>query len=169
MGMSELDIEMREEEYINQSDDLDFIIYQFDEAMYYIELFQHIIADENEYADYITATQHINEYQNIVTIHKKDESFSEEVNKTIQNLQVIIIELSNKLKETMESMPLSEKKLISVKEFEKVYSISEESQRKLRKRLSDPLPFIQIEKRGNVLYNHKEVDKWFENYINEGR
>ena len=169
MGMSELDIDTREEQYSNQFLDSPYLEEQFQQAIDYLGIFGKIINNENEYADYLEATQHINEYQNIVTIHKTDESFSEEITKTIQNLQVTIIELSNKLQERMESIPLSEKKLISVKEFEKVYSISEESQRKLRKRLKDPLPFIQIEKRGNVLYNHKEVDKWFENYTSEGK
>jgi hypothetical protein len=167
--MSDLDIEMKEAEQLNFDMDSEYFYQEFQQAIDYLEVFGQIINDEDEYADYLVATQHINEYQNLVTIHKTDESFSEEVTKAIQSLQVTIIELSNKLQERMESIPLSEKKLISVKEFEKVYSISEESQRKLRKRLKDPLPFIQIEKRGNVLYNHKEVDKWFENYTREGK
>jgi len=167
MSMSDLDIEMKEEELLNFDMDSEYSYQEFQKAIDYLEMFGQIIHNENEYADYLEATQHINEYQNIVTIHKTDESFSEEVTKTIQDLQVMIIELANKLKEKADEVPLSEKKLISVKEFEKVYSISEESQRKLRKRLKDPLPLIQIEKRGNVLYNHKEIDKWFENYTNE--
>jgi len=167
--MSELDIEMKEEEQLNFDMDAEYSYQEFQKAIDYLEVFGQIINSEDEYADYSVATQHINEYQNLVTIHKTDESFTNEVTQTIEDLQVMIIELANKLKETMESIPLSEKKLISVKEFEKVYSISEESQRKLRKRLKDPLPFIQIEKRGNVLYNHKELDKWFENYTSEGK
>jgi len=169
MGMSELDIEMREEREANFDIDSEYAYLEFQEAMDYLEAFGKIIQSENEYADYVTATTQIKEYQSIVTLHTTNESFNEEVIHKIQALQTTIIELSDKLKATEENIPLTDKKLITVKDFEKLYSISDESQRKLRKRLSDPLPFIQVEKRGNVLYNHKEVDKWFENYTNEGK
>jgi hypothetical protein len=169
MGMSELDIEMQEVRDLNFDIDSEYSYLEFQEAMDYLEIFGKIIQNEDEYADYVTATTKIEEYQSIVTLHTTNESFNEEVIHQIQTLQATIIELSDKLKATEENIPLTDKKLITVKDFEKLYSISDESQRKLRKRLSDPLPFIQIEKRGNVLYNHKEVDKWFENYTNEGR
>ncbi|WP_434658224.1 hypothetical protein [Sulfurimonas sp. NW9] len=69
------------------------------------------------------------------------------------------------IKEQLPSENILDKKLISVKEFEATYSIAEESQRKLRGRLKDPLPFVQLQERGNILYNVKTIDSWMENYI----
>lgn len=63
---------------------------------------------------------------------------------------------------------MSEKKLITVKEFEEKYSILVETQRKLRSRLKDPLPYMQTEPTGVVLYNIEDVDKWMITYKNEG-
>lgn len=71
------------------------------------------------------------------------------------------------IKEQLPSESIADKKLISVKEFEDVYSIAEETQRKLRGRLKDPLPFVQLTPRGNVLYNTKIIDKWMENYMHK--
>ena len=69
------------------------------------------------------------------------------------------------IKEQLPSENILNKKLISVKEFEDVYSIAEETQRKLRGRLKDPLPFVQLIPRGNILYNTNIIDKWIENYM----
>jgi hypothetical protein len=79
-----------------------------------------------------------------------------------------MLELKNSFTNTLK---LTDKKLITVKEFEEMYSIAEETQRKLRGRLpkDDPLPCIQTAKRGNVLYDPNIVDKWVDNYRqNEG-
>ena len=59
---------------------------------------------------------------------------------------------------------IADKKLINAKEFYTMYTIGEESQRKLRGRRKDPLPYIQLEERGNILYDVKVIDKWMENY-----
>ncbi|NOR58902.1 MAG: hypothetical protein GQ474_10310 [Sulfurimonas sp.] len=75
----------------------------------------------------------------------------------------------NKLKDTLNSsLKITDKKLITVKDFEDIYSIGEETQRKLRGRFpkDDPLPCIQTAKRGNVLYDPNIVDIWVNNYRN---
>jgi len=69
------------------------------------------------------------------------------------------------------SLKRTDKKLITVKDFEEMYSIGEETQRKLRGRFpkDDPLPCIQTAKRGTVLYDPSVIDKWMDNYRqNEG-
>jgi len=80
------------------------------------------------------------------------------------NLENEVVKLSHEAKKKIEDIPLSEKKLITVKEFEKLYSIKNEQQRILRGRFNDPLPHIQISARGNVLYDPKIIEKWLENY-----
>lgn len=76
-------------------------------------------------------------------------------------------DIQQQFKNMSESINVSNKKTISVKEFEDLYSIGEETQRKLRGRRNDPLPYIQIAKRGSVLYNPDKIDKWLENYYKE--
>ena len=63
---------------------------------------------------------------------------------------------------------MNEKKLITAKEFEEKYSIPVETQRKLRSRLRDPLPYVQTEPGGTILYNVEYVKKWMESFNNEG-
>ena len=75
--------------------------------------------------------------------------------------------MAKQLEEQKQALPISEKKLITVKDFEEVYSIKEETQRKLRGRLNDPLPSTQLIERGNVLYDPKKIEKWLENYHKE--
>lgn len=76
-------------------------------------------------------------------------------------------DFSNQFKDLQSSMNISNKKTITVSEFEKLYSIGEETQRKLRGRTRDPLPYIQLNQRGTVLYDPKKIDKWMENYCKE--
>ena len=135
------------------------------EALYYIEEFQAIVEDEENYADLLEAENKIVEYQEVY-VNYKDNS-SDELRTKIESLGQIIVDLADKLKEQANQIPISEKKLITVKEFETLYSIAEEAQRKLRGRLNDPLPFTQLTPRGTVLYNCKEIDKWLENYNKE--
>ncbi len=73
-------------------------------------------------------------------------------------------EIIKKISAEIDKEQLSDKKLISVKEFEVMYSITEETQRQLRGRRKDSLPFVQLKERGNVLYDVKVIDKWMENY-----
>jgi len=87
----------------------------------------------------------------------------------VDDLKNTFIDEITKLKDTLDSsLKITDKKLITVKDFEEIYSIAEETQRKLRGRLPihDPLPCIQTAKRGNVLYDPNIVDKWVDNYRN---
>jgi hypothetical protein len=135
------------------------------EALHYIEEFQAIVENEENYADLIEAENKIVEYQEVY-VNYKDNS-TDELRTKIESLGQIIVDLAHKLKEQANQIPISEKKLITVKDFETLYSIAEESQRKLRGRLNDPLPFTQLTARGTVLYNCEEIDKWLENYKKE--
>jgi hypothetical protein len=165
MGISDFALELEAQNLLEAS--ISDSLHEYEEAIFYLESFGKIINDEDEYADYVTAMKKIEEYQDIATLHIPNENLNDNVAHQLEMLKSTIIELSHKLKEREESISLNEKKQITVKDFEKLYSISKESQRKLRKRLSDPLPHTQIENCGNVLYNPKEVDKWFENYKKE--
>jgi len=135
------------------------------EAMYYIEVFQAIVKDEENYADLIEAENKIVEYQEVYVNYENNTT--NELRTKIESLGQIIVDLADKLKDQANQIPISEKKLITVKDFETLYSIAEETQRKLRGRLNDPLPFTQLTARGTVLYNCKEIDKWLENYKKE--
>ena len=73
-------------------------------------------------------------------------------------------EISSKIAKELDKEKTADKKLINAKEFYIMYTIGEESQRKLRGRRKDPLPYIQLEERGNILYDVKVIDKWMENY-----
>jgi len=58
---------------------------------------------------------------------------------------------------------LQAKKIITVKEFAEIYSISKTSQQNYRSRLYDPLPYHQKVEGGKITYIVDEVEKWFEN------
>lgn len=160
--MSELALEMEEQMYNDCA--LEGERAAFEEALHYIEEFKSIVKNEYEYADLILAEEKFVEYQEIYVNYQHNSTA--ELKTKIDNLENIIIDISKKLMEQSSSIPISDKKMITVKDFEELYSISEEAQRKLRKRIKDPLPFIQIIERGNVLYDCKEIGKWFENYKN---
>ena len=55
------------------------------------------------------------------------------------------------------------KKNITVNEFEKIYNISKSSQRDLRSKLKNPLPYHQKIENGKIVYVVDEVEKWFSN------
>ncbi len=67
----------------------------------------------------------------------------------------------NKLDKEMKV--IQEKKYITVNEFEKIYNISKSSQKNLRNRLTDKLPYHQKVVGGKIVYVVNEVEKWFEN------
>lgn len=68
-----------------------------------------------------------------------------------------IVDLEMQMKEAQA------KKYIDTKEFEKIYNISQSSQKDYRGRLNDPLPFHQKVARGKIVYVVSEVEKWFDN------
>jgi len=161
-GMSDLAMEMEEEMYENCA--LDQIAVEYQEALHYIEEFKAIVKNEDDYVDLLLAEEKIIEYQEVYVNYEHNST--DELKTKVESLETIIIDISKKLMEQATTIPLSNKKMINIKEFEEVYSIAEEAQRKFRKRMNDPLPFIQIVERGSVLYDRKEVEKWFENYKN---
>jgi hypothetical protein len=76
-----------------------------------------------------------------------------------------IASISTKIEELKSPINLSNDTHITVKQFAEKYKISDDSQRALRTRRKDPLPYIQLSEGGNVTYNIKIVDKWYENYL----
>lgn len=66
-----------------------------------------------------------------------------------------------KLEEEIKIIQL--KKNITVNEFEKIYNISKSSQRDLRSKLKNPLPYHQKIENGKIVYVVDEVEKWFSN------
>jgi len=60
------------------------------------------------------------------------------------------------------------KVLLSTKDFEEQFSTSISQQKNLRGRVNNPLPYIQTEDGGKVLYDKEEVLKWFRQY-NKGQ
>jgi len=91
----------------------------------------------------------------------------QQLDKSIVGTQDDVTELTSSLlniQDKLTSSKIANKKLISVKEFEEVYTIGEETQRQLRGRRKDSLPFVQLTPRGNVLYDVKIIDKWMENF-----
>ena len=166
MGMSDLALEMEEQHYDDCADEAERLNTEYQEALYYIDEFQAIVENENNYADFSLVNGKIVEYQEILIEYEKHPS--EKGSNELQELKQAVIDMAKKLETLMPTIPISEKKRITVKDFEKLYSISEEAQRRLRTRLphNDPLPYTQIEKRGNILYDCVEIEKWFENYKN---
>ena len=159
-GMSDYALEVDEQYYDDCA--LDGEQSAFEEALEYIEEFKIIVKNRDNYADLFLAEQKVVEYQKIYVNY--EENSTDELKTKIDSLEIILIDMSKKLREQLDVIPISDKKMITVKDFEMVYSIGEEAQRKLRKRMRDPLPYIQLAERGNVLYNCKEVEKWLENY-----
>lgn len=132
------------------------------EAFDYIDQFREIIKNENEYADYVTANNAVVEYKEIFVENKSNTN--EEYDTRLGMLQNVIIELANKLKKQEEQIPIWKKDYITPKEFELLYGMSEETQRRLRGRHKDKLEAIQLTERGNILYERKDVEKFFENF-----
>lgn len=68
-----------------------------------------------------------------------------------------VIELEQKMLE------VQAKKIITVKEFTKIYGYSSDWQKNRRSRIRDRLPYIQTVDGGKITYNVKDVELWFEN------
>ena len=139
--------------------------WDFHYAVDIINEFKAIVKNEDDYADLILANNKIIEYQAIYV--KVENNDNNELREKMSSIKKAIIILSKQLEEQKQALPISEKKLITVKEFEEVYSMKEEAQRKLRGRFKNHLPFTQIIERGSVWYDPKKIDKWLENYHNE--
>lgn len=169
MSMSDLDIETTEQMYDDYS--LDEELYRHQEhlkhleAIGYIKEFSEVVKEEDEYADLAVAEGKIIEYQEVYVNYEQNSN--DELKTKIESLGQIIVDISQKLKEQANQIPISEKKLITRKEFEELYGIQEETQRILRNRTNDPLPYTQLTPRGNIYYEPKKVDKWLENYKKE--
>ena len=130
-------------------------------------------------SDYLTLERIINyiesstsEQDEIITNLQEEINEKKDTSSEIDNLKNTFLAEMNKLKDSLDSsLKITDKKLITVKDFEDIYSIGEETQRKLRGCFpkDDPLPCIQTAKRGNVLYDPNIVDKWVDNYRNNER
>jgi len=117
----------------------------------------------------LNALANVSSQQYRVLNKVKDIDTNDNASINADELKNTFIEEITKLKDTLDSsLKITDKKLITVKDFEELYSIGEETQRKLRGRFpkDDPLPCIQTAKRGTVLYDPKVVDKWMDNYRN---
>lgn len=68
-----------------------------------------------------------------------------------------VIELEQKMLE------IQSKKVITVKEFTKIYGYSSDWQKNRRSRIRDRLPYIQTVDGGKITYNVKDIEIWFEN------
>ena len=160
MSMSDLSIELEEQMYDDYA--LDQQGEEYLEALYYIEEFKAIVKNENDYADLLLVEGKIVEYQEVYV--KYEQNSTNELKTKVDNLETIIIDISKKLMEQLPSIPTAEKKLITAKEFEELYSMNIDAQLKYRNRKNDPLPHIQIVKNGNILYDCIKIGKWLENY-----
>ena len=160
MSMSDLALEMEEQQYDDYALDGEQIA--FEEALYYIEEFKAIVKNEDDYADLLLVEGKIVEYQKVYV--KYEQNSTNELKTKVDNLETIIIDISKKLMEQLPSIPTAEKKLITAKEFEELYSINIDAQLKYRNRKNDPLPHIQIVENGNILYDCIKIGKWLENY-----
>ena len=121
-----------------------------------------IVKNVDDYADLVAANASIVEYREVILVYETNHN--QELENEIESLKNKIINLSDIIGDHIAKVPISEKKLITVKEFEELYSINEEAQRKLRGRYADPLPHEQHMERGKIFYDIKKVDKWRENY-----
>lgn len=160
MSMSDYALEVEEQMYEDYA--LDQQGKEYLEALAYIEEFNAIVKNEEEYADLIEAKGKIVEYQEVYVRYEQDPS--DHLKKEVERLGNTLDILSKHLKEQSKRIPISEKKLITVKEFEELYSIPSDTQSRYRNRFNDPLPYTQLTEKGTIYYNPKEVDKWMENY-----
>jgi len=166
MGMSELSLEI-EEQYYDDCANSGQMEKDFLEALWYIDEFRVIVENEDDYADLISAENKIIEYQKIYI--KDENNTTDETRLELEELKNSIIAQSQLLEKLLSTIPISEKKMITVKDFELHYSIPEETQSRMRGKRKDPLPHTQFSARGNIYYDPKEVDKWMENYKKERR
>ena len=134
----------------------------YHDALKTIEEANAIVKNIDDYADLVSANANIVEYREVVLEYETNHNI-DLVNK-IESLENIIIDLATKVSDSISNIPISEKKLITIKDFENLYSVNEEAQRKLRKRKMDPIPFEQQKDGSTVFYDIKDVDRWRENY-----
>jgi hypothetical protein len=160
MSMSDLVLEMEEQQYDDYALDGEQIA--FEEALYYIEEFKAIVKNENDYADLLLAEGKIVEYQKVYV--KYEHNATDETRLELEKVKQDIISQAQLLEKLLSTISISQKKKITIKDFEKLYSISVETQLRYRNRMKDPLPHIQIVEKGNILYDCVEVEKWLENY-----
>lgn len=59
---------------------------------------------------------------------------------------------------------MSDVRLIGVKEFNKIYGFSSETQKIFRNRIKHPIPYVQVVRAGMIQYYMHKVEKWLENY-----
>lgn len=151
--------EAEEDEASNAFED-----WAYHDALRVIEEANAIVKNVDDYADLVAANASIVEYREVILVYETNHNI--ELKNEIESLKHIIIDLAGKVTDSIAKIPTSEKKLITVKEFEELYSVNEEAQRKLRGRYNDPLPHEQYMERGKILYDIKKIDKWRENYEN---
>lgn len=90
--------------------------------------------------------------------------------KTIMKLNKLLKE-QDRIDIAEEMKKIQVKKYITVKEFAEKYNISVSSQKGLRARLNDPLPFLQNKEDGSgnkivggkITYDVEEIEKWMDN------
>ncbi|WP_421715355.1 hypothetical protein [Arcobacter arenosus] len=126
---------------------------------YVSKFYPQIFSDENFYEN-VELDEKIKEAQEVFNfISNKNIELMIELNNLLdkedQNIEVL------KLEEKMKEIQV--KKFITVKDFEKIYNISSSSQKGLRGRLNDPIPYHQKVQGGKIVYVVEEVEKWFEN------
>lgn len=93
-------------------------------------------------------------YHNFETISKYYSSL-EKLNK--------LLDLEDKIDLKNDIINLQEKEVITVREFKILYGKSPESQKNLRGRIHDPLPYQQTVKNGKITYKKDEVKNWLDN------
>ena len=162
MSMSDYALEAEEEYYDDWAISAEQEHNEFFEALHYIEEFKAIVINEDDYVDLLLAEEKIIEYQEVYVNYEHNST--NELKTKIDSLEIIIIDISKKLMEQLPSIPTAEKKLITAKEFEELYSMNIDAQLKYRNRKNDPLPHIQIVENGNILYDCIKIGKWLENY-----
>lgn len=84
-----------------------------------------------------------------------------QTNKILSGMESL---LEQKLQTISAPQNLANETHITVKQFTQKYKMSEDTQRRHRAKRKDPLPYIQLSDRGNVTYDVKLTDKWYENY-----
>lgn len=85
----------------------------------------------------------------------------QQTNKILSGMEAL---LEQKLKTISAPQNLSDETHITVKQFTQKYKMSDDTQRIHRAKHKDPLPYFQFSDKGNVTYDVKLADKWYENY-----
>lgn len=126
----------------------------------YISKFYPQIFTVEDFYENVELDERIKEAQEIFNfVSKKNTNLMIELNNLLdkEDKNIEVLKLEERMKE------IQVKKFITVKEFEKIYNISSSSQKGLRGRLNDPIPYHQKVQGGKIVYVVEEVEKWFEN------